>query len=53
MKEPAVAGPVNYTCPMHAEVVSAKPGNCPKCKMKLVPKKSSLPRAQRGAGHKH
>jgi hypothetical protein len=27
-----------YTCPMHPEVVSDKPGRCPKCKMKLVPK---------------
>ena len=25
-----------YTCPMHPEVVSDKPGNCPKCGMKLV-----------------
>ena len=30
-----------YTCPMkeHSDVVSDKPGNCPKCGMKLVEKK--------------
>ena len=26
-----------YTCTMHPEVISDKPGNCPKCGMKLVP----------------
>ena len=26
-----------YTCPMHPEVISELPGNCPKCGMKLVP----------------
>ena len=29
-----------YTCPMHPEVTSDKPGNCPKCGMKLVKKTS-------------
>lgn len=29
---------VTYTCPMHPEVVSDKPGKCPKCGMDLVKK---------------
>lgn len=28
-----------YTCPMHPEVISDKPGSCPKCGMGLVPTK--------------
>jgi heavy metal-binding protein len=28
-----------YTCPMHPEVITNHPGNCPKCGMKLVPLK--------------
>jgi hypothetical protein len=31
--------PVQYTCPMHPEVVQDKPGKCPKCGMDLVEKK--------------
>ncbi len=38
-----------YVCPMHAEVVSDKPGECPKCKMKLVQK----PKAGTSSGHQH
>ena len=26
-----------WTCPMHSEIVTADPGSCPKCGMKLVP----------------
>jgi Cu(I)/Ag(I) efflux system membrane fusion protein len=29
---------VSYTCSMHPEVVQDKPGNCPKCGMKLIEK---------------
>jgi hypothetical protein len=39
---PAAALPAEasiYTCPMHPEVVTDMPGRCPKCNMKLVPKK--------------
>jgi hypothetical protein len=39
-----------YTCPMHHEVVSPKPGVCPKCGMKLVLK---APSPKQGKAHKH
>jgi hypothetical protein len=38
-----------YTCTMHPEVVSDKPGKCPKCGMKLVLKKT--PNAPSHGGH--
>jgi hypothetical protein len=28
-----------YTCPMHPEIITDKPGKCPKCGMTLVKKK--------------
>ncbi|MCZ2085810.1 MAG: lipoprotein, partial [Flavobacteriales bacterium] len=30
------AGLHTYTCPMHPEIISDKPGKCPKCGMDLV-----------------
>lgn len=32
-----------YTCSMHPEVVSDKPGKCPKCGMNLTPAQPSKP----------
>ena len=38
-EQPAQKGKaVQYTCPMHPEVVQDKPGKCPKCGMDLVEK---------------
>ncbi len=28
---------IEYTCPMHPEVIQSEPGNCPKCGMTLIP----------------
>jgi len=36
-------GKTEYTCPMHPEVRSDKPGRCPKCGMDLVPTKRHAP----------
>jgi hypothetical protein len=32
-----------YTCSMHPDVVSDKPGKCPKCGMNLTPSEASKP----------
>ncbi|MCS7224810.1 MAG: efflux RND transporter periplasmic adaptor subunit [Armatimonadetes bacterium] len=40
-------GPVEYTCPMHPDVLQDKPGRCPLCGMDLVPKQR-----RRISGHK-
>lgn len=34
---------LKYTCPMHPEVIQDKPGDCPKCGMKLVEMKNDKP----------
>jgi hypothetical protein len=36
---------VQYTCTMHPEVLSDKPGKCPKCGMTLVEKKPAKKKA--------
>ena len=33
---PEVSSPTSYACPMHPEVTASEPGQCPKCRMKLV-----------------
>jgi FtsP/CotA-like multicopper oxidase with cupredoxin domain len=42
MGAPDGSSPVVYACPMHPEVVSDEPGNCPKCGMKLLPTQASV-----------
>ncbi|KKN34754.1 hypothetical protein LCGC14_0790480 [marine sediment metagenome] len=32
---------IEYTCPMHPEVIRDEPGDCPKCGMTLVPRETS------------
>ncbi len=37
---PALQIRIEYTCPMHPEVVQDQPGSCPKCGMTLVPREA-------------
>lgn len=39
----AQEGPMQYTCPMHPEILQDHPGDCPLCGMKLVPKPKETP----------
>ncbi len=38
MSKTDTSGKIVYTCTMHPEVISEKPGKCPKCGMELVKK---------------
>ena len=52
-KHAAADSPAQYTCPMHPEVVSDEPGNCPKCGMFLVPAAAKDEHEGHGEGHGH
>src|SRR4051812_23633032 len=45
--KPAEQKHEQWTCPMHPQYVSDKPGDCPICGMKLVQKKSSASESRR------
>lgn len=36
---PAAGDGTPYVCPMHPDVTASAPGACPRCRMKLVPKR--------------
>jgi Ni,Fe-hydrogenase III large subunit len=46
---PALETHLQYTCPMHPEIVRDEPGECPKCGMDLVPMETAAGSAH--AGH--
>ena len=39
---PAAGEAVEYTCPMHPEIVRSEPGSCPICGMHLEPRRITL-----------
>lgn len=45
--------PTSYTCPMHTDIHSPKPGNCPKCGMTLIPEKKSEAKQESEKGMDH
>lgn len=48
---PSLQSRVEYTCPMHPEIVSDQPGNCPKCGMTLVPRETEGEAPNGHGGH--
>jgi len=42
VEPPTVSTQVQWTCPMHPEIVRAEPGSCPKCGMALEPRDVSM-----------
>ena len=45
---PSLSGTMTYTCPMHSQVRSDRPGNCPKCGMHLVAEEEVVAHADHG-----
>jgi hypothetical protein len=45
---PATTQAAIYTCPMHPDVLADKPGKCPKCGMKLMPKQDGQAPGRQG-----
>ena len=41
--QPPQSSAVEYTCPMHPEIVRRAPGTCPKCGMALEPRNAAAP----------
>ncbi len=48
---PALQIRIEYTCPMHPEVVQSEPGSCPKCGMTLVPREASADKHEHTQEH--
>jgi hypothetical protein len=44
-RAPAGASVVRYVCPMHPDVITTVPGECPVCRMALEPAQASAPAA--------
>jgi len=44
---------VEYTCPMHPEVIQSEPGSCPKCGMYLVPRDAQVESSHDHHDHAH
>ena len=49
-KDKASAGGQTWTCPMHPQIISDRPGSCPICGMDLVPVSKTATRPAAGAG---
>jgi P-type Cu+ transporter len=42
VEQPSINKKIQYTCPMHPEIVRDEPGSCPICGMDLVPLEASV-----------